>query len=286
MNLLITGCSSGIGEACALRLDRAGHRVFAGVRRAVDAERLRADGSGRLEPVIIDVTDRDSIEHARESIEKGLGADALDGLVNNAGIAVTGPLEHLPIDGFRRQLEVNVVGQLACTQAFLPLLRRAGGRIVFMGSIAGRISVPFLGPYSASKFALEAIADAWRVELQPWGIFVSLIEPGTIATPIWTKGREAADALRSNMPPAAIERYAAAIAAMRKAAASTARRGDPPDVVARAVEHALTARSPRTRYLVGTDARVRALIAQFVPDRWRDRLITRAMKLPPQGSRQ
>ncbi len=229
---------------------------------------------------MLDVADRLSIDRARETVETRLGGEGLDGLVNNAGIAVAGPLEHLPVDAFRRQLEVNVVGQLACTQAFLPLLRRAAGRIVFMGSIAGRMTFPFLGPYSASKFALEAIADAWRVELQPWGIFVSLVEPGSIATPIWKKSSAAADALEPADRAAMMQQYGEALAAMRKEAAETARRGIPPDVVARAVEHALTAGVPRTRYLIGTDARVRALVAQFVPDRLRDWLITRAMHLP------
>ena len=278
---LITGCSSGIGEACARWLDRAGHRVFAGVRREADADRLRAGASGRLEPVIIDVADGGSIDRAREAIETRLGGEGLDGLVNNAGIAVTGPLEHLPVADFRRQLEINVIGQLACTQAFLPFLRRARGRIVFMGSISGRMAVPFLGPYSASKFALEAIADAWRVELKPFGILVSLVEPGSIATPIWRKGGEAATAMMARMP-AAVDQYREAIAAMRSATAKTAHRGIPPDAVAAAVEHALTAPRPKTRYLVGADARLGAVIAQF-PDRLRDWLITRSMRLPRGG---
>jgi NAD(P)-dependent dehydrogenase (short-subunit alcohol dehydrogenase family) len=277
---VVTGSSTGIGEACARWLDRAGHRVFAGVRRAEDGERLRAGSSERLEPVMLDVADRLSIDRARETVETRLGEEGLDGLVNNAGIAVVGPLEHLPVDAFRRQLEVNVVGQLACTQAFLPLLRRATGRVVFMSSIAGRMTLPFLGPYSASKFALEAIADAWRVELQPWGIFVSLVEPGSVATPIWKKGSAAADALEPADRAAMMQQYGEAMTAVRKGAAETARRGISADVVARAVEHALTAGVPRTRYLIGTDARVRALMAQFVPDRLRDWLITRAMHLP------
>lgn len=286
MNILITGCSTGIGEACARWLDRAGHRVFAGVRRPADAERLRAGTSGRLEPVIIDVTDAAALERARATIEREVGSAGLHGLVNNAGIAVTGPLEHLGLDEFRRQLEVNVVGQLACTQACIPLLRRAAGRVVFMGSIAGRVTIPFLGPYSVSKFALEAMADALRVELQPWGIHVSLIEPGSIATPIWTKGAVAADMLQAALPPSAVEDYGSAIHAIRKAAGEAARRGISPDVVARAVAHALTARVPKTRYLVGADARFRALMGQLVPDRLRDRLLTKALKLPSSGSRQ
>ncbi|PYR57414.1 MAG: short-chain dehydrogenase/reductase, partial [Acidobacteria bacterium] len=168
--VLITGSSTGIGEACARRLDAAGWRVFAGVRREEDGQRLRAGMSSRLTPVLLEVTDAASMARAARTIGVE-GADAgLDGLVNNAGIAVAGPLEYLPIADFRRQLEVNVVGPLAVTQALLPAIRARRGRIVLMGSIAGRMTVPFLGPYSASKFALEAMADALRVELQPWDI--------------------------------------------------------------------------------------------------------------------
>jgi NAD(P)-dependent dehydrogenase (short-subunit alcohol dehydrogenase family) len=285
MNVLITGASTGIGEACALRLDRNGHRVFAGVRRASDGERLRAGASPRLVAVNLDVTDAVAIERARDDVARHLGADGLHGLVNNAGIAVAGPLEHLPIDDLRRQLEINVVGQVAVTQAFLPLLRLTRGRVVFMGSIGGRMALPFLGAYSASKFALEAIADALRIELQPWGIQVALMEPGSIATPIWAKGEAAADAMQSKLPPVAIDAYGAAITAMRKAAQLTALRGVPPDVVAAAVEHALVARAPRTRYLVGRDARMRAILVQLLPDRLRDRLITSGMRLPARAAK-
>jgi NAD(P)-dependent dehydrogenase (short-subunit alcohol dehydrogenase family) len=284
MNVLITGCSSGIGEACARWLDDRGHRVFAGIRRDEDGERLRASASERLQPVILDVTDAAAIERARELVEERLGSAGLNGLVNNAGIAVTGPLEFLPVAEFRNQLEVNVVGQLAVTQAFLPLLRPARGRLVFMGSIAGRMTVPFLAPYSVSKFGLEAIADALRLELQPWGMHVSLVEPGSIATPIWSKGASGAEGLAARLGPEAMAHYGAAMHAMRRAAGQAARRGVPAEVVARVVEHALTARVPKTRYLVGFDARTRALLMQILPDRVRDRLITRVMRLPPAGS--
>lgn len=281
MNVFISGCSTGIGEACARRLDRQGHRVFAGVRKTSDGERLRAGASGRLQPIVVDVTDAALIARARAVIEQQLGGAGLDGLVNNAGVAVAAPLEHVPIDAFRRQLEVNVVGQLAVTQAMLPLIRLARGRIVFMGSIAGRMAVPFLGPYAASKFALEALTDALRLEVQPWGIHVSVLEPGSVSTPIWQKGVDAADELRSKLPTGAIEDYGGAMEAIRHVAEKTSRRGIPADTVARAVEHALTARVPKTRYLVGGDARFRALLMSFVPDRLRDRLITRSMRLPP-----
>ena len=279
-SVLITGASTGIGEACARRLDSAGYRVFAGVRRAEDGERLRAGASPQLAPVIIDVADAASIERARVEVTGALGSAGLDALVNNAGIAVAGPLELLPIDALRTQFEVNVIGQVAVTQAFLPLLRRATGRVVFMGSIGGRFATPFLGPYSASKFALEAITDSLRVELAQWGIHVSIVEPGSIATPIWNKSAEAAETLRAQFNPADGADYGPALAAMREAAAATARRGEPASRVADAVRHAIEASPPRTRYLVGRDARIRAWLVRIVPDRLRDRLVTRALKLP------
>ncbi len=281
---VITGASTGIGEACALRLDRAGWRVFAGVRRREDAARLEAQLSPRSRPVIVDVTDQASIASAVAEVASTLRDEGLAGLVNNAGIAVAGPLEFLPLDEFRRQLEVNVTGQLAVTQECLPLLRRSRGRIVFMGSIAGRVALPMLGPYSASKYAIEALGDALRVELQPWGMHVAIVEPGSIATPIWKKGEDAAAQGSSRFPPAAEQLYHAATSAMRKAAADASRRGVPADNVAVAVEHALTSAAPRTRYLVGSDAKLRARIGALVPDYLRDRLFTRVLGLPARGS--
>ena len=284
---VITGASTGIGEACARRLDAAGWRVFAGVRREQDAARLREGASERLRPVTIDVTDAASIAAAAESIRAVTGGDGVSGLVNNAGIAMPGPLECLPIEDFRRQLDVNVVGQLAVTQAFVPLLRRSRdrARLVLMGSIGGRAATPFLGAYSASKFALEAMADALRVELQPWGIDVAIVEPGSIATPIWTKGDDSATRLAARLPEDAQQHYGPALAAMREAATVAARRGIPPDAVAAVVEHALTSDRPRTRYLVGTDAKIRARLSSLLPDRIADRLITRLLKLPPRADR-
>lgn len=278
--VLITGASTGIGEACALRFDRAGYRVFAGVRRVVDAERLRAEASPRLSTVLLDVTDADAIETARADVWRALDGAGLEALVNNAGVAVGGPLELLPIDAIRRQLEINVVGQVAVTQAFLPLIRQAGGRIVFMGSIGGRMSTPFLGPYCASKFALEAIVDALRVELAPWHIKVAIIEPGSIATPIWSKSDADAEAMQARFNPASGADYTAAMGAMREAAAQAGRRGKPASLVADAVLHAVASPSPKTRYVVGRDARVRGLLVRLVPDRLRDRLVARALKLP------
>jgi NAD(P)-dependent dehydrogenase (short-subunit alcohol dehydrogenase family) len=281
---LITGASTGIGEACALRLDAAGWRVFAGVRRDDDAARLRSQLSERSHPVIVDVTDRTSIARAVDDITSVLRDDGLSGLVNNAGIAVSGPLEFLPVEEFRRQLDVNVSGQLAVTQACLSRLRSRRGRIVFMGSIAGRVALPMLGPYSASKHALEALADALRLELQPWGMHVSIVEPGSVATPIWKKGEEMATRASARFPPAAEQLYSGALQAFRNAAADAARRGIAPDNVAIVVEHALTSAQPRTRYLIGADAKLRARISALIPDRLRDRLFTRALGLPARDS--
>lgn len=279
-SVVVTGASTGIGRACALRLDRMGWRVFAGVRRPADGEALRAKASARLLPVELDVTDEASIARAAGRVAADTGDAGLGGLVNNAGISVAGPLEFLPLEELRRQLEVNVTGQVAVTQAFLPLIRKGNGRIVFMGSISGRLATPFLGPYAASKFALEAIADALRVELRPWGIRVSIVEPGSIATPIWEKGQDAADELEQQLSPRGHELYDPAIAAVRQAARDASARGVPPGRVAKAVAHALTARRAKTRYLVGNDARLQLTMASLLPDRARDSLVSRVMKLP------
>lgn len=277
--VVITGASTGIGEACARYLDARGWRVFAGVRKDADAERLR-DGTS-IEPVRLDVTDSASIAATRKSVEEAVSDHGIAGLVNNAGIAVAGPLEYVPLDALRTQLEVNVVGQVAVTQAFLPLLRMRRGRIVFIGSVSGLFAAPFVGPYSASKHALEAIADSLRVELRPWKIAVSLIEPGPIATPLWERARTMADELFAAMPPEAIERYGAVVPIMQRITDQEARNGLPPEEVAEVVAHALTSSSPRTRYLMGPfESRVRARLGRFVPDRIRDTLIVRATGLP------
>jgi len=278
--VLITGASTGIGEACAMRLDGMGFQVFAGVRKDSDGERLRAKASPRLTPVRIDVTDAATIAAARDTVAAAVGARGLAGVVNNAGIAVAGPLEFLPLDDLRYQLEVNVVGQIAVTQAFLALVRQGHGRIVNIGSVSGRLSTPFVGPYSASKFAMEALTDALRIELRPWRIHVAIVEPGSIATPIWDKSDETADKIERELPPEGHRFYDAAIPALRAFAAETAKRGIPPDRVAQAVVHALTASRPKTRYLVGVDARIQALLATLVPDRMRDGLLERQLKLP------
>ena len=271
---LVTGASTGIGEAIARHLSSLGFLVFAGVRKDEDAERMRGHG---LTPVMFDVTDEGSIASAREEVERALATDGLDGLVNNAGVAVTGPLEFLPIDELRRQLEINVVGQVAVTQAFMPLLRKAKGRIVNISSIGGRVALPLLGPYAASKFALEGISDSLRRELRPFGMHVAVVEPGGIKTPIWEKGGAAADALVERMPPEAEELYGELVKAVRAEADKLGRDGLPPQAVADVVEHALTSDRPRTRYLVGREAKMRARAAKVLPDKAFDALIERAL---------
>jgi NAD(P)-dependent dehydrogenase (short-subunit alcohol dehydrogenase family) len=278
--VVITGASTGIGEACALHLDQLGWRVFAGVRKDADGEALRRKASARLTPVHIDVTDAASIATARETVARELGERGLHGLVNNAGIVVAAPLEFVPIDDLRRQLEVNVIGQIAVTQAFLTLIRTARGRIVNIGSVSGRLATPFTGPYSASKFAMEALTDALRIELRPWKIEVAIVEPGSIATPIWEKGMAEADLMEAKLPAEGHALYDGAIKALRAIADELAKRGIPPAAVAKAVTHALTAKKPKTRYLVGFDASIQAKLAKFAPDRVRDGLIERQLKLP------
>lgn len=278
---MITGASTGIGRACALRLDRMGFRVFAGVREEADGEALAEGASEVLTPIVLDVEDEASVLRAVETVSSTVAEGAgLWGLVNNAGTTVTGPLEFVPLAEFRRQLEVNLVGQLAVAQAFLPLIRRAGGRIVNMGSFNGLVSAPFIGPYCASKFGLEALTDTLRLELRPWGVSVSLIEPGSVRTPIWRKYGVYTDKLLGSLPEEALGLYGRAISAARAAAERRSESGIPPEAVANAVAHALTAKRPRTRYLVGLDARVGAVMAKVLPDRLMDELTARYMKLP------
>lgn len=277
--VLVTGASTGIGEACALELDRCGFRVFAGVRRDEDARRLAQQASNRLVPLMLDVTQADSIAAATDAIREAVGQAGLYGLVNNAGIVVAGPLELLPMEQLRRQFEVNVFGQVAVTQAVLPLVRQARGRIVNMGSVSGRMAAPYLGPYAASKFALEALTDSLRGELRRWGIAVSIVEPGNVKTPIWEKSQAWAEQLRQQMSPEGQELYGQDIAAVREASLRMGASGMPVQRVVRAVMHALTARRPKSNYPVGTQTRLAIAIFKFLPVRLRDRLIRRELGL-------
>jgi len=276
-NVLITGSSTGIGAACALHLDRKGWKVYAGVRKDADAEQLRSNGSANLTSVLIDVTDQAQIEAVAKQIEADRGR--LDGLVNNAGIGRGGPLEYLDLDEWRTQLEVNVIGQIAVTKAMLPLIRPAKGRIVFIGSIGGRLGSPLMGPYNASKFAIEGIGHALRQELKPRGVHVSVVEPGAIDTKIWDKAQDTMEKLRSELPPVALEEYAEPLATFAKGLEMNAKNGVSPDVVAKVVDRALTARRPRTRYLVGKDAKAIGTLGRLLPDRALDAIVAKITKL-------
>jgi len=278
--VLVTGASTGIGRATALRLDGAGMRVFAGVRREADGEALRRERSG-ITPLLVDVTDTGSLQRAAAALHAALGDEGLSGLVNNAGISGGAPVEFAPLDEVRRILEVNVVGVVASTQAFLPLLRAGShpGRVVCIGSIGGRFAVPFLSAYSMSKSAVSAFCDSLRGELRPWGIQVSLVEPGSIKTPIWDKGLNGLDAQLSQWPAEANQLYGDVIPRMRRITEQTAARAIPPDRVAKVVEHALTASRPRTRYVVGADARAQAMIRRL-PDRLRDVVVAKMIGTP------
>jgi NAD(P)-dependent dehydrogenase (short-subunit alcohol dehydrogenase family) len=278
--VVVTGASTGIGRATALYLDQKGYRVFAGVRKQKDANSLKKEGSDRLTPITIDVTSPRSIAAAKTKVQRAVGKDGLVGLVNNAGVGGGGPLEFIPIDDFRQTVEVNLVSQIAVTQAFMPLIRKATGTIVFIASIGGRIATPFLGPYNASKFGVEAVGDALRRELKPWGIDVVVVEPGSIATDIWAKGAETEKEMRKQMPPAARKLYGAQLDSFGEVIAETASRGIPPEKVAQVIHKAIRSGRPKPRYLVGTDAKVAARLHAVLPRRRFDGVLRRQMKLP------
>jgi NAD(P)-dependent dehydrogenase (short-subunit alcohol dehydrogenase family) len=277
-SVVVTGSSTGIGRACVLHLDRLGFTVFAGVRKEADAEALRGAGSDRLQPLILDVTEPDQIAGAVATVSEGR-PDGLAGLVNNAGVGVGGPLELIPIDDFRRQIEVNLIGQIAVTQAFLPALRKARGRVVFLSSIGGLNANPYMSPYHASKFGIEGIGDSLRQEMRQFGVEVSLVEPGSVATPIWDKGKDSANAIKDRLTPEDERLYGEKVSRMSQVLEKVGSRGVPPEKVAEAIGHALTSKRPKTRYLVGADARMTLLMRRLVPDRIRDRLVARAAGL-------
>jgi NAD(P)-dependent dehydrogenase (short-subunit alcohol dehydrogenase family) len=274
--IVITGASTGIGAGAAERMARDGFIVFAGVRNAADGERLAA-AHPNIRSLMLEVTDPASSAAAAATVRaSGL---PLRGLVNNAGIAVAGPLEFLPIDQIRRVFEVNFFGALAVTQAFLPLLRPPKGRIVFIGSIAGRLPIPFVAPYSTSKFALRAASDALRIELRPSGVRVALLEPSSVKTPIWKKGRDSRARLLASMPPEALERYGPQIAGVLDSTEGEERSGMPVERISDAIAHALTDPKPRARYLLGAGAKAGGVIA-LLPPLLRAAAMRRSLKLP------
>ena len=276
-NVVITGASTGIGAACARYLDQQDCRVFASVRTQPDADRIIALGRPRLTPLLLDVTDATSITVAARTVEAALTGAGLDGLVNNAGVSVDVPLECVDIGTLRRQLEVNAIAPVAVTQAFLPLLRRARGRVVNVSSVNGRVATPYSGPYCMSKFALEAVTDCLRQELAGWGMHVAAVEPGAIDTAMWDKGRQ--DDWSATASPRDLELYGRGYQAFRRFSEKTAAGAVACDAVSQAIFHALTATKPRTRYLVGTDARVYGRLALICPTRVMDWLTRKVVGL-------
>jgi NAD(P)-dependent dehydrogenase (short-subunit alcohol dehydrogenase family) len=274
-SVLVTGAARGIGRATSLRLAASGWDVIAGVRRAQDGEQLAESHPGRISSVVLDLTNEEQIA----GLDQALPA-RLDAVVNNAGIAITAPLETVSPADFRHQLEVNVVGQAAVTQAVLPRLRQSRGRIVFVSSISGRIVNPGFGPYAASKFALEAIADALRMELAPWGIRVVLIEPGQIDTDLWRNAEQTYEETVAGMAPHYRELYAKHLDGMRKTIPRAKRMAAPVDTVAEVIEKALSARRPRARYIPGAQARIPTMLGELTPTAMLDRALRMATGVP------
>jgi NAD(P)-dependent dehydrogenase (short-subunit alcohol dehydrogenase family) len=278
--VVVTGASTGIGRATALLLDQKGYRVFAGVRKQADAKSIEEDGSERLTPITIDVTEESSIASAKDEVHRAIGEDGLVGLVNNAGVGDGGPVETMDLDVLRNVLEVNLVGQVAVTQAFLPLIREAPGTIVFIASIGGRIASPFMSPYNTSKFAVEALGESLRQELAPWNIDVVVIEPGSIDTPIWSKGAETIDDQKSGMSETEKRLYSKQLDRMEEVLTETASRGIAPEKVATVIHNAISSENPKHRYLVGRDAKIAARLKGTLPDRTFKKLIDRQIKMP------
>ncbi len=278
-SVLVTGASTGIGRDCALKLDSMGWKVFAGVRKQEDGRKLGEASSGKIIPVIMDIVDYESVKQAAVKIEEALNGSGLDALVNNAGISVQGPLEFVPIEMFEKQMQVNVNGHVAVTQLFLPLIRQAKGRIVFMSSESGRVTLPLVGPYSASKFALEAVATAFRRELLLSGIRVSLVEPASVKTPIWEKAQTNSDELFESVSKQAKKIYLFEFNTLKKAPKMLDKSAIPVEKVTRAVIHALTAKNPKIRYLVGMEAWFLVIFYTLTPTRISDWITSRIIKI-------
>ncbi|WP_405852213.1 SDR family oxidoreductase [Streptomyces sp. NBC_00090] len=272
--MLITGASSGLGEACALHLSRVGFHAIAGVRRPEDGERLRVAATGRLTPVIFDVTDEKSVQAAVHEVTDLIGDAGLWGLVNNAGIAVTAPLECVPMEQMRRQMDTNVTGQLRVIQGFLPLLRAGAGRIVNVTSGLGNIAIPYLGAYAAAQFAKEALSDALRRELTPQRIPVIVVQPGAVLTPLWGKMSVDGNRALESVPEPIQGLYRRAFLQFMETNETSARTSHTtPDDVARVVFRALVTKRPRSRYAVGRDAAGSRVLARLLPDRALDRIL-------------
>jgi NAD(P)-dependent dehydrogenase (short-subunit alcohol dehydrogenase family) len=274
-NALITGTSTGIGEACVARLAARGWTVYAGVRKAEDGDRVKVQHPGDVRPVILDVSKRDDVTRVVAEITSEVGDRGLQALVNNAGVGVGGPVEYVTEEDWRWVFDVNLFGVVALTRASIPVLRTGHGRIVHIGSIGGRVASPGLAPYSASKHALEALAEAQRHEFKRSGtpIRVALIEPGEVKTAIWDKADTSADEVERSLDEPGRRRYQWLIDQSRGFIAEGREKGVPPAKVADAVEHALTAEKPKARYLVGPDAKLSGNLITRLPDPVRDALV-------------
>lgn len=275
---LVTGASTGIGLAIVIELVRRGENVLAGIRNEQDAKKISelcSNLAGKVEPLLLDVTQEEHLVHLEQFLEKK--KIFLKGLVNNAGIVAAGPLEIIPLEKVKELFEVNVFGLLRVTQICLPSLRSTKGRIVNMSSISGLTVTPVLSPYCASKHCVEVFSDALRMELRPWEIEVSLIEPGSIATPIWEKSLYHSSAHLKSLPEKKFSLYENLLARFEKLALAISKNASPPELVVDKTMHALFAKKPKTRYLVGAGAR-QSLIQNWLPDRWRDSLILKYLR--------
>lgn len=279
-SVVVTGSSTGIGWGAAKVLIGNGFRVFGSVRRESDGERLKKEFGSSFVPLLFDVTDQAAANRAAEQVSDALAGEALAGLVNNAGIAVAGPLLYLKIDEFRQQLEVNVTGQVIVTQAFAPLLgadrsRKGGpGRIVMISSVGGKNANPFMGPYCASKFAIEGLSESLRRELMLFGIDVIVIAPGAVATPIWDKAEQVDVTQYANTP------YMSALQKIRTYMLDRGPKGLKPERLGEAIHHALTTPHPRTRYTVTPDG-FQEFMQAVLPTRTMDKLIAGRLGLAP-----
>jgi NAD(P)-dependent dehydrogenase (short-subunit alcohol dehydrogenase family) len=273
--VLVTGAARGIGRATTLRLAASGWDVIAGVRRAEDGEALVQEAPQRITTVELDITDDERVTAVAQSLPPDL-----DAVVNNAGIVVGGPIEAVPLQELRRQLEVNVIGQASVTQAVLPRLRRSRGRVVFVSSLSGRVATPMFGPYNASKFALEGMADALRLELAPWGIRVALVEPAQTDTDLWRNADADLNESIGLLSPEHRSLYAKHIEGFRKSIPRSQRAASPVDGVAAVIEKALTDKRPRARYVVGRSARIQAFLSDVTPTRVLDVMLRTGTGVP------
>lgn len=281
-NILITGASTGIGRASAVDLSSRGYRVFGSVRKEADAASLReATPAGALpiEPLLFDVTDTDGVRAGAARLEELLQGEGLHALVNNAGVAIAAPLEYIPLEDFQLQMDINMTGVLRCTQAFLPALKRARGRIINISSLAGRLAFPLAGPYHSSKHALEGFSDVLRMELRRHAIDVVVIQPGAIQTEIWDTAAAKSSDIRKRLSDQAIDEYGRLIDQVGKAAANAGANGEPVSLCADVVRRSIEAKRPKTRYIVGRDGKIALFLRRILSDRRMDRIIGKGLDL-------